>query len=139
MGYSPAIEQSKIRYFHAINTLTQLEFLGIHFWTPLGGITPLGPIQGPMDPSWIGRTHLILAKRWPAYQMTRFILIFLKLHLPKSFSCALITPHYWYFWKPAPHLCKGSGAPTMLGVFSLSFVNRSNPLFIPLFQNASSS
>ena len=136
MGYSPAVEQSKIRYFHAVNTLTQLEFLGIHFWTPLGGLTPLGPTQGPMDPAGLEERISFWLRD---DQLTLFILIFLKLHLPKIFGGALITPHYWYFWKPAPHLCKESGAPTMLGVFSLPFVNRSNPLFISLFQNVPSS
>ena len=35
-------------------------------------------------------------------------------------------PHYrYFFWKPAPHLCKESGVPTMPGVLSLPYINHS--------------
>ena len=53
LGYSQGIEQSRIRYFQALNTLRQLALP----LDPIRGITPAIPIECTMEPSYVGNAH----------------------------------------------------------------------------------
>ena len=88
LGYSQGIEQSRIRYFQALNTLRQLALP----LDPIRGITPAIPIECTMEPSYVGNahcplgvgqamTHIIFPKYMLYYLLYIYICIYIYIYI----------------------------------------------------------